>query len=138
MIIHLPHVSPIDTVKPPENLEEIVTKSFQEFTKGTADAFTYHDKLQYLDNLRTKYIRDRNSNGVKDLILEQTEYEIIENNDFPDKEDFWCYDFMCTCYDKGIKNTSFCQNYEPDHHANENTMLTILQIITTVINYKNS
>lgn len=35
MIINLPWIEPIDTQNLPENFEELVKKSFREFTRGT-------------------------------------------------------------------------------------------------------
>ena len=62
----------------------------------TAKEYTDEDRLAYIGNLQTTYIRKYEpEEEVKNMILSQTEYEIEENGDFPDKEDFWSFDFMC-------------------------------------------
>lgn len=49
MNIILPRGVKIDIDHVPDNLEEIVQKSFGEYTHGTSRAYTYEDRLMYID-----------------------------------------------------------------------------------------
>ncbi len=55
MTINLPNRLEIDINNIPENFEELVTKSFAEYTEGTSKDFRDEDRLSYIDLCR-KYI----------------------------------------------------------------------------------
>lgn len=138
MIIRLPHITPINTLDLPCDFEERVQESFAKFTEMTAKEYTDEDRLAYIGNLQTAYIRRYEpEEEVKNMILSQTEYEIEENGDFPDKEDFWNFDFMCQCYEKGLEDGGYKKrNYEVDHHDNSKTMKAIAEIIRIVMSWE--
>lgn len=44
----------IDLVNPPDNLEELISRCFAEYTKGTAEDYTDVDRLCYIDLIRRR------------------------------------------------------------------------------------
>lgn len=134
MIIKLPHIDPIDTLDVPNDFEGKVKHSFKCFTELTNPKYTYEDKLMYLDNLRGWLHPGEADDAVKHLILEHTEFELDEYGEFPDKEKFWCLNFMCECFEKG--NKPFRDYYEEkSHSANDQTLKVIFEIIKIVMNW---
>lgn len=139
MIIKLPYIYPIDTLNLPEDFKTKVSNSFAKFTAETDPRYTSEDKLAYLDNLRKYYImiKDDSIESVKDLILTRTEHEILENDDFPVKEDFYSFNFMTECYELGEKNSRFLNSqYEDEKSDNAITLNVIADIIKIVMNWK--
>lgn len=136
MIINLPHIKPIDTLNLSEDFEEQVKESFRVFTELTNRDYTYQDKLTYLDNLREYLHPKRAEECVKELIWERTEHEIVEYDNFPDKEDFWCFDFMVDCFKEG-QSKEYRGYYEKySSSKNDRTLKVILRIIQIIVNWE--
>lgn len=135
MIINLPWVEPINTESLPENLEELVKKSFREFTKGTRKEYQHEDKLLYLDNLRKAYLREDNTEkAVRNLVSGETMYYLEEYGEMPNTEDILSVDFMETCYKEGFR--PFYHHYdEASASRNSKALSVILDIIKIVVNY---
>lgn len=136
MIINLPWVEPINTQNLPENLEELVKKSFREFTKGTRKEYQHEDKLLYLDNLRKAYLRENNTEkAVRNLVSGETMYYLEEYGEMPNTEDILSVDFMETCYKEGFR--PFHDNYgEASENKVNEIFSVILDIIKIVVNYE--
>lgn len=136
MIIKLPHVDVIDTLHLPDDFEERVKHSFKVFTECTNKAYTYEDKLMYLDNLRNRYLRSRDAEEeVKRLILDTAEFQLDEHGDFPDKDEFWDMSFMRQCFEKG--DSKFRDEYEKtSRRDNEKTLTAIFRIIQIITNWE--
>lgn len=135
MIIKLPHIDPVDTLKPPCDLSDRVSYSFTKFTELTHPDYTYEDKLLYLDNLRGFLHPVNAEDSVKNLILDVAEFELDEYGELPDKDDFWDLGFMAECYRKGDK--TFRAVYErTSHRDNEKTLKVIFEIIKVVTNWE--
>lgn len=136
MIINLPWVEPINTQKLPENLEELVKKSFREFTKGTRKEYQHEDKLLYLDNLRKVYLREDNTEkAVRNIVSGETMYYLEEYGEMPNTEDILSVDFMETCYKEGFR--PFYDHYdEVSANRNSEALSVILNIIKIVVNYE--
>lgn len=136
MIINLPWVEPINTQNLPENLEELVKKSFREFTKGTRKEYQHEDKLLYLDNLRKAYLREDNTEkAVRNLVSGETMYYLEEYGEMPSTEDILSVDFMETCYKEGFR--PFYDYYdEVSGSRNSEALSVILDIIKIVVNYE--
>lgn len=136
MIINLPWVEPINTQNLPENFEELVKKSFREFTKGTRKEYQHEDKLMYLDNLRKSYLREDNAEkDVRNLIQRKVMQDLEEYGEMPDTGDILSVEFMEICYDEGFR---------PFHHyydwasasRNSKALSVILHIIKIIVNYE--
>lgn len=135
MIINLPHIKPIDTLNLPQDFEEQVKESFRAFTELTSRDYTYEDKLMYLDNLREYLHPGQPEEYIKDKILGRTEYEIDEYGDFPDKEDFWSFEFMVECFKEG-QSKAYRGYYEKySSSKNDRTLKAIFRIIQIIVNW---
>lgn len=136
MIINLPWVEPIDTQRLPENFEELVKKSFGEFTKGTNIDYRHVDKLLYLDNLRKAYLRDDNAEkDVRNLIQRKVMHDLEEYGEMPDTGDILSVEFMEICYNEGFR--PFYHYYdEASASRNSKALSVILHIIKIIVNYE--
>lgn len=136
MIINLPWIEPIDTQRLPENFEELVKKSFREFTKGTNIDYRHEDKLVYLDNLRKAYLReDDTAEAVRNIVSEVTMYYLEECGEMPDTGDILSVEFMETCYKEGFR--PFYHLYDvASASRNSKALSVILHIIKIVVNYE--
>ena len=95
MIIKLPQVdTPINLGAPPENLEDIVCESFSKYTEGTREKYTFADKLAYIDMLRDWLHPKSSDDVVRDMFRDYFDYQLDENGDIPDHEDYWSMDFF--------------------------------------------
>lgn len=136
MIIKLPWIEPIDTLDLPENFEELVKKSFREFTRGTKKEYRHEDKLLYLDNLRKAYLREDNpEKAVRNLVSKETMYQLEEYGEMPDTGDILSVDFMETCYKEGFRPFYYPYD-EVSGDRNSKTLSVILDIIKIVVNYE--
>lgn len=135
MIINLPWVNPIDTNKIPANFDELVKESFEKFTEGTSESYTFEDKLMYLDNLRESYLRRENSyTSVKNLIRDRVTYELEEYGTLPSEDEVLNIDFMEECYNAGFRplrdKWDSCSK-----SRNDEIHKLILRIIKIVVEY---
>ncbi len=136
MILKLPHIKAIDTLNIPENFEGLVKESFRIFTEMTAKEYTFEDKMMYLDNLRGFLHPKDAEESVKDLILKNAEFQLDEYGEFPDKSDFWSFEFMCECFEAG--NKKLRGNYENCSYRNDKTQKVIFEIIRIIVNWSES
>lgn len=144
MIIRLPRNLEIDINNMPDDFDDIIRKAFRDYTEGTHEDYRYCDKLSFIDRCVELLHRDTDADTeIKNLILERTEYELDEYDDFPEKDEFWSMDFMCECYDKGKKDSQMYSTYyserecinKCDKHLNDKIMKLLVRIIKIVINY---
>jgi hypothetical protein len=133
MIIKLPHVEAIDTLNIPDDFEKRVYESFKKFTEMTSKDYTFEDKLMYLDNLRNFLHPGDAEQTVKNIILHNTEFQLDEYGDFPDKDDFFSLEFMCECFEAGNKKFRFM--YENSSCNNDKTHKVIFEIIKIIVNW---
>lgn len=138
MIIKLPWIDPIDTLNLPEDFDELVTKSFHEFTKGTAKDYEFEDKLLYLDILRERYLYpEEEKEAVARLIGESVKYELETYGEVPDKDEILSVEFMEQCYREGSRPLR--NQYERySRSANTKTLKVILRIVQIIVNYNGS
>ena len=135
MKIELQYIDEIDTLDLPDNLEEQVQTSFGKFTHGTAEDYTFEDKLLYLDNLR-RFLHPLDSgDGVRKIILDSAEFELDEYGELPSADEYNSIEFMEHCYEQGFK--PYRDKYEKySHSANTETLKAILRIINAIVNWE--
>ena len=135
MIIKFPRNVVIDTDNIPEDFEGLIRKSFEEYTDGTAKTYTYQDKLAYIDCCREYLHKAEDSYScVKELMKDYFKYQLDEQGEIPDKEDYLSVEFMETCYDAG--KTNLYSHYTGDHHIDDKIMDLLVRAIKVVINYE--
>ncbi len=137
MIINLPRELKIDIDNVPENLEELVAKSFAEYTKGTHKDYTFEDKLHYIDLTARLLHHSDSTYAVNDEIKSRFEYELDEYGNIADEEDFFSMEFMEQCYDRGQKDAAlYSYNFAHERRDNEKIMKILVRVITAVMNWK--
>jgi hypothetical protein len=135
MIIRLPQDLVIDTVKPPEDLEEIVTENFCRYTEGTRKEYRYQDKLSYIDLMRKRVWNWEDPHDkVLQLILDRQRTEIDDTGKIPDTSEFYCMEFMEECFREGFM--PLYGRYTGIEHEDERTMMVMLRIIKAVVEYE--
>ena len=136
MIIKLPHIEAIDTLNLSEDFDEKVKYSFQKFTEETNKDYVDEDKLLFLDRLRTSYVGLLNAGAEMEDILSENIVTQIEDGDFPDKSEYFCFEYMVYCYERGRNDSNFRRkNYEKYDSKNKETIKVIAQIIRIVMNW---
>lgn len=135
MKIKFPRGIVIDTNQIPEDFDDIIRKSFEEYTEGTSKAYTYQDKLAYIDVCRKLLHKAEDAqNCVIKLMKERMEYEVSEYGSIPDKEDYLSAEFMEHCFVEG--RTNLYHHYTGDHHIDDKIMALLVRAIKVVINYE--
>lgn len=135
MKIKFPRNVIIDTDNIPQNFEDLIRASFEAYTEGTAKDYTYQDKLAYIDLCR-KYLHraEDTSDCVLALMKDYLEYEVTEQGEIPDKEDYLSVEFMATCYENG--RTNLYDHYTGNHRVDDKIMDLLARAIKVVINYE--
>lgn len=134
MEIRLPRGLYVDVNDIPEDFDEIVRKTFEEYTEGTAEDYTYQDKLHFIDLCR-KYVH-RAEDGwdcVVELMKDRFETELRECGEIMSEEDFLCTEFMEECFNAG--RTNLYHHYTGNHHIDDKIMEVLVRVIKVVINY---
>lgn len=140
MIIRLPHIEPFDTLRPPENLEELVRKSFASYSHIVKDEFKYELKLAYIDDITRRFMNPA-TNCPKDAIWEMIKDDVYksltEHDELPDKDYFKTFEFMQRCYNKALNATRlYSIVFEPNVPENTKTLETLVRIIKIVMNWE--
>lgn len=135
MKIKFPRGIVIDINQIPQDFDQIIRKSFSEYTEGTSKAYTYQDKLAYIDVCRKLLHKAEDAqNCVIELMKKRMEYEVSEYDSIPDKEDYFSVEFMEHCFDEG--RTNLYHHYTGDHHIDDKIMELLVRVIKVVINYE--
>ena len=135
MTIKLPRNLVFDLDEIPDEFEQIISRSFGEFTKGTSSDYRYQDKLLYIDHcVRLLHGDKTTNNAVRELIHEQVDYQLDEDGTMPDKSDFMGEEFMEQCYEKGLNSARLYSEYQTRGGRTDEKILKLLcRIIKTVI-----
>lgn len=137
MRVRLPRDIYVDIDNVPENLEEIIQKSFGEFTEMTAEAYTFEDKLYYIDLCLHCLHREADADDeIMEFMKERFEYEIKEYGDIPDRDDYLSFDFMEDCYNLGKrKHELYSKDFAEDRRDNEKIEKLLIRVIKAVMDY---
>ena len=135
MIIEFPSRIKVNINNPPEDFEEQIRQSFEDYTEGTAKAYTYQDKLAYIDRCRELlHHSESEEDCVMELMKDRFDWEVGENGTFPDESDFLSIEFMSDCFREG--KTNLYAHYTNDHHKNDKIMKLLERAIEVVINFE--
>ncbi|WP_312248514.1 hypothetical protein [Streptococcus parasuis] len=137
MKIRLPYIETIETERLPDDFEDLVKKSFVNFTKGTNKDYTFEDKLLYLDNLRRFYLRGYTNTSfeITKILGESYRQQLDEYDDVLEKDDVYSTEFMEHCFDRGFM--PFRDEWDKlSSSANDRAHKTIVYIIKIVINFE--
>lgn len=120
----------------PDDFDEWIANEFAEYTRDTAEQYTFHDKLCFIDNivasLHQAYGAD---DAVMELMKNRFEYEVSENGNFPDESDFLCIEFLSECYEHGVANAQLV-GFGKDIHEREKIEKLLIRIMLVVLNWE--
>ena len=137
MIITLPRCIKIDIDHVPDNLEAIVQESFSEYTSGTSRAYTYEDRLMYIDVMMKNIWHADAQRDVQALILNRYKYILEDQGELTEPEEFLSVGFMEECYDMGHDRARLrCRGVTDDRHDDEKIMKIIERVIRAVMNWE--
>ena len=134
MKVKFPRGIEVDIDNVPDDFDDMIRKSFGEYTEGTAEDYTYQDKLAYIDVCRRLLHKAEDSydavtNKIKDTFADRLD----EYGEFADESEFLSVDFMVECYEYGANN--LYAHYTGDHHQDDKIMELLVRAIRVVINY---
>lgn len=139
MIITLPRGVNIDIDNVPENLEEIMQKTFSEYTHGTAREYTYEDKLMFIDVLMKNLHHADAYTDVNNLIIDRFGYNLEEHGELTEPEEFLSVEFMQECYEAGQRSCKLRSfDYAGERRNCEKIMKIVVRVITAVMNWEGS
>ncbi|MCR5788644.1 MAG: hypothetical protein K6G83_02035 [Lachnospiraceae bacterium] len=142
MIIRLPMHIKFDLNEVPEDLEGQVGQAFAEYTKGTSKAFTYQDKLCFIDHIVEELHKAGDEwDAVKGLLMDRFEYDLDNGFGLPDTDDYDSVEFMQDCYSKGREDGRLYHQFVDDngvkdHHVYDKIMEIEYRAIKAVIEWE--
>ena len=138
--INLPRGLKVDIFNLPEDFKEQVEQAFREYTSGTAKAYMYVDKLGFIDRCVEYLNGDKDSDDVVNSLVEEAVIAEWRNNgEIINEDDIYCIDFMEDCYRKGNEDTKLNSHFRTnDRHIYDQIQKVLVQVITIVMNYKDS
>lgn len=134
-IIKLPMGVKVDVFNLPEDFDDIIKRTFYEYTEGTAEDYRFCDQLIFIDHvIESITCNDDEYDKVEEICTEHLQYSMGEYGEIPDKEEYYSVEFMQECYKKGVNDTRLYQHYgSDDHHVYDAIQKAIVRIITVVM-----
>lgn len=133
MIIRLPGTQQkIDTLGDINEIIEQTKNAFAKFTFGTAEAYTYEDKLLWIDRLQEELHPGEDYDKARNAIVDYFKWNLDEYGEVPDKDDYWNMEFFETCVEAG-HNRLRDQYEKGSHKDNDKTLKAIAKMIQTVM-----
>ena len=137
MIITLPRGIKVDTENIRPDLAEIVSREFGKYTTGTSEAYTYQDKLCFIDLMTEKLHDADSSEKVRRYIKDTFNRRLDEYGEIADESEFLTIEFMETCYDIGQEDHRlYSTKFTEDWHTNEKIMQIEMIVIKAVMDWK--
>lgn len=126
----------VDLVNPPDNLEELISKCFAEYTKETAEEYIDADRLCYIDLIRKRlYNKDFNEFRAE-RAHSSLDYALENYNNFDLQDDIDSSpDFAEQAYEGGFMPLYFVR-HGLNHHDIDAVRRTLARIIKTVMEWR--
>lgn len=139
MIVTLPRGVIIDTNKEPgADFDEKIKEEFAQYTEGTADAYTYQDKLSFIDICVDRFHGQKDGEkAVKEYLGDRFKYD-LECGDFPQEEDYYNLETMQDIYMKGKESQKLHSHDSGDRHEEEKIERIIIRLIKAVLDFERS
>ena len=128
----------IDLVNPPDNLEELISRGFAEYTEETAEEYTDADRLCYIDLIRKRlynktfyeYRGEMAHNRLDDALDYDSSFDLDDDIDSS-------LDFAEQAYKDGFMPLCFTKHGLSLHDTNA-VRRTLVRIIKTVMEWRRS
>lgn len=137
MKVNFPRGLVFDLDNIPEDFEAQIRQAFHDFTDGTNEAYTYRDKLLFIDRT-VNLLHGQCDDGalVDEWLAGYAEQERKENGYFISKDDAFSWDSMVAMVDVGRKQQSLYGEYaEKGSHTDEKIMKLLVRAIKVVMDY---
>ena len=136
--INLPRELEVDIFNLPEDFKEQVEQAFREYTSGTAKAYTYVDKLGFIDRCVEYLNGNEDSDDVVNTLVEEAMISEWRNNgEIIKEDDIYSIEFMEDCYDRGKEDARLYSHFgSDDHHIYDQIQKVMVKVITIVMNYE--
>lgn len=134
--IMLPRRVEVDIFDLPKDFDDVVKRTFAEYTNGTSKEYRYVDKLGYIDC----FISHLNNafdpwEEVDNLVKEYSALRWDESRELISEDDIYCVDFMVDCYEKGRDNSRLKSYFgTDDHHIYDEIGKVLIRVITVIMN----
>ena len=128
----------IDLVNPPDNLEELISKCFAEYTEETAEEYTDADRLCYIDLIRKRLYNKDFYEFRAEMAHSSLDYALENYNNFDLDDDIDnSLDFAEQAYKDGFMPLYFTKHGLSLHDTNA-VRRTLVRIIKTVMEWRRS
>lgn len=128
-----------DVFKLPEGFKEEIARVFGEYTDGTSEAYTYQDKLCFIDAC-VKYLNGTREVYESDIVMDKVKsafaYELEYNGEFITESDVYNLEFMAECYRDGADSARLYQEYDIDKRRKEVKQKLLIEIIKVVMDWE--
>jgi len=141
-MIKFPQGIKVNIFDPPGDFEDQIKMAFRDYTRGTAEDFTYQDKLSFIDQIVVSLHKAGDEwTAVKSLLMDRFEYDLDNGYGLPDMEDYNSLEFMQECYSRGVEDHRLYYQFEDengfkDHHVYERIMMLEYRAIKAVIEWE--
>lgn len=137
MIIILPRGYEVDPMELPADFETEIAEVFRAYTKGTSKEYTFQDKLAFIDLcIERAHDYDDSCEAVKKFLSGRMVSE-VEDGEFPQEDDYYCFDFMVECFDMGKEyQSAYSHNYGNNRHINEAVEKMLLKIMKVIVDWQ--
>lgn len=132
--VDLPRGLRFDVFALPEDFDDQIRAAFAAYTEGTNPAYTYQDKLAFIDRMR-EYIHEARDADlcVREIALETYQYNLDEYGSLTDIDEFNTMEFMEQVFERG--RTNLYSHYTGNHRIDDKIMEMIARVIKVVINF---
>lgn len=138
MIIQLLRGVKIDLDAVPDNLEKIVQAAFAEYTAETNPAYTFEDKLLFIDQTVKKLHGGHDPEDIANgLCVNYFKTQLAWHGHLPDPDEFVEAGFLARCVSAGMEaQKTYSFDYAEDRHDCEKIMQVLVRVITAVMLYE--
>lgn len=128
----------IDLVNPPDNLEELISRCFADYTEETAEEYTDADRLCYIDVIRKRLYNKTFYEYREEMAHNHLDYALDYGSNFDLEEDIdSSLDFAEQAYNDGFMPLYFVR-HGLNHHNIDAVRRTLVRIIKTVMEWRRS
>lgn len=126
----------IDLVNPPDDLEELISRCFAEYTEGTAEDYTDVDRLCYIDLIRKRLYNKDFYEYREEMAHSKLDYALECDSSFDLDDDIdSSLDFAEQAYKDGFMPLYFTRSGLSLHDTNA-VRRTLVRIIKTIMEWR--
>lgn len=126
----------IDLVNPPDNLEELISRCFADYTEGTGEEYTDADRLCYIDLIRERLYNKTFYEYRGEMAHNRLDYALDYDSSFDLEDDIdSSLDFAEQAYNDGFMPLYFTRSGLSSRDTSA-VQRTLVRIIKTVMEWR--